>query len=90
MDPKTVQRRRALWWEVLAGDISHVREPFGSMPRETLTLSHQSLALGRPPSISLTLADCEFPTDEEATLNDKGVIQYGCMSSISLSSPWLT
>ncbi|KAJ3814635.1 fungal-specific transcription factor domain-containing protein [Lentinula aff. lateritia] len=52
MDPVTVQRRRALWWEVCASDISH------------------SVALGRPPSIHLSFVDCEFPTDEEATLSD--------------------
>ncbi|KAF5392659.1 hypothetical protein D9757_000881 [Collybiopsis confluens] len=54
MDPKTVQRRRALWWEVCSADISH------------------SVALGRPPSIHLSFVDCEFPTDEEATLSDSG------------------
>ncbi|KAJ3921626.1 fungal-specific transcription factor domain-containing protein, partial [Lentinula edodes] len=52
MDPVTVQRRRALWWEVCTSDISH------------------SVALGRPPSIHLSFVDCEFPTDEEATLSD--------------------
>ncbi|KAJ3719091.1 fungal-specific transcription factor domain-containing protein, partial [Lentinula guzmanii] len=54
MDPVTVQRRRALWWEVCTSDISH------------------SVALGRPPSIHLSFVDCEFPTDEEATLSDTG------------------
>ncbi|KAJ3756343.1 fungal-specific transcription factor domain-containing protein, partial [Lentinula raphanica] len=54
MDPATVQRRRALWWEVCTSDISH------------------SVALGRPPSIHLSFVDCEFPTDEEATLSDTG------------------
>ncbi|KIK68235.1 hypothetical protein GYMLUDRAFT_709234 [Collybiopsis luxurians FD-317 M1] len=54
MDPKTVQRRRELWWEVCTADISH------------------SVALGRPPSIHLSFVDCEFPTDEEASLNDNG------------------
>ncbi|KAJ3746485.1 fungal-specific transcription factor domain-containing protein [Lentinula detonsa] len=54
MDSVTVQRRRALWWEVCTSDISH------------------SVALGRPPSIHLSFVDCEFPTDEEATLSDTG------------------
>ncbi|KAJ7593118.1 fungal-specific transcription factor domain-containing protein [Mycena floridula] len=63
MDPKTVQRRRTLWWEVLTADISH------------------SSALGRPPAIHLSFVDCEFPTDEEATLSQTGEVQYGfwCM-----------
>ncbi|KAF8901817.1 fungal-specific transcription factor domain-containing protein, partial [Mucidula mucida] len=39
-------------------------------------VSH-SLALGRPPSIHQSFADCEFPTDEEATLSDSGEIEYG-------------
>ncbi|KAK1222054.1 hypothetical protein PQX77_015153, partial [Marasmius sp. AFHP31] len=50
MDPRTVQRRRSLWWEVFSADVSH------------------SLALGRPPSANLSFVDCEFPTDEEATI----------------------
>ncbi|KAG6890157.1 hypothetical protein C0992_002962 [Termitomyces sp. T32_za158] len=59
MDPKTVQKRRTLFWEVFTADVSH------------------SLALGRPPAMDLSYIDCEFPTDEEATLNDKGEIQNG-------------
>ncbi|KAE9402683.1 hypothetical protein BT96DRAFT_990914 [Gymnopus androsaceus JB14] len=34
--------------------------------------SVMSVALGRPPSIHLSFVDCEFPTDEEATLSDTG------------------
>ncbi|KAG6917879.1 hypothetical protein DXG01_000649 [Tephrocybe rancida] len=59
MDPKTVQKRRTLFWEVFTADVSH------------------SLALGRPPAMHLSYVDCEFPIDEEATLNDKGEIQNG-------------
>ncbi|KAG5731014.1 hypothetical protein E4T56_gene15563 [Termitomyces sp. T112] len=59
MDPKTVQKRRTLFWEVFTADVSH------------------SLALGRPPAMHLSYIDCEFPIDEEATLNDKGEIQNG-------------
>lgn len=42
-----------------------------------LTIS-QSLALGRPTSIHFSFVDCEFPNDEEATLNNDGNIEYGC------------
>lgn len=38
----------------------------------------QSLAIGRPPSIHQSFADCEFPTDEEATLSNSGEVEYGC------------
>lgn len=39
-------------------------------------VSH-SLALGRPPSVHLSFVDCEFPTDEEATLSQSGDIEFG-------------
>jgi len=42
-----------------------------------LTIS-QSLALGRPPSIHFSYVDCEYPNDDEATLNNDGNIEYGC------------
>lgn len=34
--------------------------------------------MGRPPTINLTYADCEFPTDEEQTINEDGEIIPGC------------
>lgn len=54
MDPKTVQRRRNLFWEMFA------HEQF------------MSLALGRPAAIRLSYVDCEFPYDDEQTLDDSG------------------
>jgi hypothetical protein len=39
----------------------------------------QSLAIGRPPSIRLSYIDCEFPTDDEATLDKDGKSLIGCM-----------
>ncbi|KAG8218750.1 hypothetical protein J3R82DRAFT_4423 [Butyriboletus roseoflavus] len=36
-----------------------------------------SMTLGRPPSISLSYVDCEFPEDETTTLNDKGEVEMG-------------
>ncbi|KAH0840035.1 hypothetical protein J3R83DRAFT_1002 [Lanmaoa asiatica] len=36
-----------------------------------------SLTLGRPPSISLSYVDCEFPEDETETINDKGEVEIG-------------
>ncbi|KAF7316503.1 hypothetical protein MIND_00169400 [Mycena indigotica] len=39
-------------------------------------VSH-SLALGRPPAISLSYVDCEYPIDEESTLTDLGEIRPG-------------
>ncbi|KAL0954269.1 hypothetical protein HGRIS_005397 [Hohenbuehelia grisea] len=59
LDPTTVQRRRSLFWDIFAADVSH------------------SLALGRPPAIHLSYVDCEFPFDEEATLNDAQEVQHG-------------
>ncbi|KAF8913807.1 hypothetical protein CPB84DRAFT_1811319 [Gymnopilus junonius] len=54
MDSKTVQRRRALFWELFSCELFY------------------SFALGRPPSIRLSYVDCEFPDDDEATLDDQG------------------
>ncbi|KAG7453080.1 uncharacterized protein BT62DRAFT_45886 [Guyanagaster necrorhizus] len=59
MEPRTVQMRRNLWWEIFSSDVSH------------------SLALGRPPAVHLSFVDCEFPTDEEATLSQSGDIEFG-------------
>ncbi|KAI4526067.1 hypothetical protein K525DRAFT_233716 [Schizophyllum commune Loenen D] len=59
MDPKTVQRRRNLFWELFA------HEHF------------LSLALGRPAAIRLSYCDCEFPYDDEQTLDDKGQPRIG-------------
>ncbi|KAH8115272.1 hypothetical protein DFH11DRAFT_1588312 [Phellopilus nigrolimitatus] len=39
--------------------------------------SWQSLATGRPPSITMPYIDCEFPLDDEARLNDKGQQEPG-------------
>ncbi|TFK43632.1 fungal-specific transcription factor domain-containing protein [Crucibulum laeve] len=36
-----------------------------------------SLALGRPPSIRLSYVDCEFPEDDEATIDANGNTQVG-------------
>ncbi|KAJ7064790.1 fungal-specific transcription factor domain-containing protein [Mycena amicta] len=36
-----------------------------------------SLALGRPPAISLSYVDCEYPIDEESTMTDLGEIRPG-------------
>ncbi|KAJ3573873.1 hypothetical protein NP233_g2152 [Leucocoprinus birnbaumii] len=54
MDPKVVQKRRSLFWEMTSMEFFY------------------SLALGRPPSIRLSYADCELPEDEEATLDENG------------------
>ncbi|KAF9055205.1 hypothetical protein BDZ89DRAFT_1124982 [Hymenopellis radicata] len=59
MDPKTVQRRRALFYEIFCADLFY------------------SMSLGRPPSIRLSYIDCEYPQDEEATLDDDGDIKVG-------------
>lgn len=34
--------------------------------------------MGRPPAIHFSFVDCEFPNDEEATLNNDGQIENGC------------
>ncbi|KAG9317567.1 hypothetical protein JVU11DRAFT_1775 [Chiua virens] len=36
-----------------------------------------SIAMGRPPSISLSYVDCEFPEDPTTTVNNKGVVEMG-------------
>ncbi|TEB30149.1 hypothetical protein FA13DRAFT_1733962 [Coprinellus micaceus] len=36
-----------------------------------------SLALGRPPSIRLSYIDCEFPADDEATMDEDGNVLVG-------------
>ncbi|KAF8450408.1 fungal-specific transcription factor domain-containing protein [Boletus edulis BED1] len=59
MNPKAIQRRRSLFWELLTADMFH------------------SMTLGRPPSISLSYVDCEFPEDDTATINDKGEVEMG-------------
>ncbi|RDB22452.1 putative transcriptional regulatory protein C1F7.11c [Hypsizygus marmoreus] len=59
MDPKTVQRRRALFWELFSTELFY------------------SLGTGRPPSIRLSYIDCEFPEDDEATLDKDGNILKG-------------
>jgi hypothetical protein len=45
-----------------------------------LLIPCQSLALGRPPSIRLSYVDCEFPLDDEASVDDKGNTLVGCES----------
>ncbi|KAG6902306.1 hypothetical protein C0995_001916 [Termitomyces sp. Mi166 len=59
MDPRTVQRRRALFWELFSTDLFY------------------SLATGRPPSIRLSYVDCEFPEDDEATIDKDGSVLKG-------------
>ncbi|KAG6891283.1 hypothetical protein C0992_009475 [Termitomyces sp. T32_za158] len=59
MDPRTVQRRRALFWELFSTDLFY------------------SLATGRPPSIRLSYVDCEFPEDDEATIDKDGNLLKG-------------
>ncbi|KAF9247205.1 fungal-specific transcription factor domain-containing protein [Melanogaster broomeanus] len=36
-----------------------------------------SMALGRPPSLSLSYVDCEFPDDDSTTINEKGEEEIG-------------
>lgn len=59
MDPKTVQRRRHLFWEIFSTELFF------------------SLSLGRPPSIHLSYVDCEFPEDDQATLDENGNVRIG-------------
>ncbi|KAF8076284.1 fungal-specific transcription factor domain-containing protein [Lyophyllum atratum] len=59
MDAKTVQRRRALFWELFSAELFY------------------SLATGRPPSIRLSYVDCEFPEDDEATIDKEGKVLKG-------------
>ncbi|KAG6918921.1 hypothetical protein DXG01_010576 [Tephrocybe rancida] len=59
MEAKTVQRRRALFWELFSAEL------------------FSSLATGRPPSIRLSYIDCEFPEDDEASIDKDGNILKG-------------
>lgn len=72
-----IEKRRNLFWEVTASDVSNVSDLFQRSHKICLTIL-QSLALGRPPAIHFSFVDCEFPNDEEATLNNDGQIEYGC------------
>lgn len=45
------------------------------------------MALGRPPSNSLSYVDCEFPEDDTTTINDKGEVEMGCKVFFASSSP---
>ncbi|KAF8842256.1 hypothetical protein BDN67DRAFT_989238 [Paxillus ammoniavirescens] len=36
-----------------------------------------SMALGRPPSLSLSYVDCEFPEDATTTMNENGEVEIG-------------
>lgn len=77
MEPKIVQRRRALFWEIFSADNFHVRLCC-CLPELILTCS-QSLALGRPPSIRLSYVDTELPDDDGDYLEQ-------CMLSEMLST----
>lgn len=47
----------------------------------------QSMNLGRPPSVSLSYVDCEFPEDDGATINNKGEVEMGCKASRTICVP---
>jgi len=81
-DSKTVDRRRALFWELFSGEQFYVSSPYPSSFHTFDNRTTQSLALGRPPSIRLSYIDCEFPEDDEATLDENGNTLVGCQSSI--------
>lgn len=44
------------------------------------------MTLGRPPSISLSYVDCEFPEDETTTINAKGEVEMGCKAFFASSA----
>jgi hypothetical protein len=70
LDPKTVQRRRSLFWELFSKDLFCVRS--SRARRRHLLICQQSIALGRPPSISSSYLDCEVPEDDEQSFDEHG------------------
>lgn len=83
MDPKTVQRRRGLFWELFSNELFYVspqlKNQLLSRIKNPANAYRQSFALGRPPSIRLSYVDCEFPDDDEATLDAQGNTLVGGM-----------
>lgn len=45
-----------------------------------------SLNLGRPPTVSPIYADCQFPVDEDAVVDDKGQVHPGRMFLLNVCS----
>jgi hypothetical protein len=77
MDAKTVERRRHLYWELFSCELFYVRGVY-LVSWLGCSLINQSMLLGRPPSIRPSYIDCEFPEDEQATLDGNGNVQMGC------------
>ncbi len=44
------------------------------------------MSTGRPPSITLPYIDCQFPLDDEATINEEGAEVSSCTSKTVISS----
>lgn len=68
MDDKSVQRRRNLFWEIFILEMMHVRVCTRGCSQFIIDIQ-QSVALGRPPSVSLNHVDCQLPTDDESSGN---------------------
>ena len=62
-------------WGLSAPEVERRRELFWDI---FVADSWQSLATGRPPSITTAYIDCQFPRDEDAHLNDQGKVEPGC------------
>lgn len=81
MDDKLVQRRRNLFWEIFILEMMHVRICIRGRDQPIIDIQ-QSVALGRPPSVSLNHVDCQLPTDDESsvtdTLHECGYIRTSC------------
>ncbi|KZP16269.1 hypothetical protein FIBSPDRAFT_749007, partial [Athelia psychrophila] len=65
----TVQQRRKFFWDLVFMDALQATN--------SSSIYLQSLAVGRPPTMDLAYADCEFPVDEEETLDDAGEVVPG-------------
>ena len=67
----------------MAGEVSNPRLSDNSFPGKLTIYFHpddttKSLATGRPLSFTLSFADCELPSDPDATLDEKGDPQPSC------------
>lgn len=75
MDPKLVQRRRQLFWEIFCTDQWKVGERMNfslDSFSDKSRLIYQSLGAGRPPSFHLDVIDTEFAEDKDATVDNEG------------------
>lgn len=74
-----VQRRRDVFWQLFTVQNWQVGNR-RFLPVDLVLMNlFQGLASGRPMMFTLRSADCEFPVDDEETVDENGTVQMGCM-----------